>query len=61
MRAEEYVKSKLPDVRLVVREGTFVGGRKRYEIMHDKKLIGIDTRPRSAWAEAMRWVKANMP
>lgn len=59
MKAEEYVRAQLPNVRVVVREGTFVGGRKRTEIMHGKKRIGMDTRPLSAWAEAMRWIKAN--
>ena len=57
MKAEEYVRLKLPDVRLVVRDGHFVGGRHRYEIMRGRKCIGMDTRQRCAWAEAMRWIK----
>lgn len=58
MKSEDYVRKHLPDVRLVERHGTFVGGRIRYDIMHGRKLIGCDTRQRSAWAEAMRWIKS---
>lgn len=61
MKAEEYVRARLPGVRVVVREGSFVGGNKRTEIMHGRDCIGMDIRPRSAWAEAMRWIKVNVP
>jgi hypothetical protein len=59
MKAEEYVRNQLPDVRLVERPGTYVGGTVRYEVMHGRKMIGCDTRQRSAWAAAMRWIKEN--
>lgn len=61
MKAEDYVRMNLPDVRIVARAGNFVGGKHRYEIMNGKKCIGMDTRKRSAWAEAMRWLKGDKP
>ena len=60
MKSEEYVRKHLPEVRVVERQGTYVGGKVRYEIMHGRRMIGCDTRQLSAWAEAMRWVKQNL-
>lgn len=57
MKSEEFVRSALPSVRVIARPGFYIGGRLRTEIYYGKQLIGCDTRPRCAWAEAARWVK----
>jgi hypothetical protein len=58
MKAEDFVRQHCQDVRIIERRGAFVGGKVRFEIMLGKKMIGRDVRRRSAWAEAMRWIKS---
>jgi hypothetical protein len=58
MKAEDYVRSKAPKVRVVERVGTYSsGGAVRTEIYLGRTMIGASTKPKSAWAEAMRWLK----
>lgn len=57
MKAEDYVRRHYPTAELVERRGTFVGGSVRYEVWVGRKCIGMDYRRRTAWAEAMRWIK----
>lgn len=57
MKSEDYVRAAIPRVELHMHHGSFVGGNIRYEIKVGKKIIGMSTLRRSAWAEAMRYIK----
>lgn len=57
MKAEDYVRSRKPNVRIVEHHGVFVGGKVRYEIMLGRKMLGCGMQRRHAWADAMRRLK----